>query len=688
MIKLALFIFSLLVFGMCTNSNDYDSSKNNSTNEEYTFTHDTTKVNTLLDCASINRRKDLVLAKLCVDSAILIAKQITFEKGLVKAFKLKGNIVSRDGLLEDELAFYNKSLSIADSIAYKEGILSAKLSIANVYKNLGRNLESIKIYEEILLDLKGATRISFLINLASAYNKIGRLEKAQSLYIEAEQLTLKHKDSIGNKTNRILSAIYSGLGNIFKNINDGDSAIQYFQKSLQLIPENDNSIFTLQNNIASAYKELDHLDSAKYFYLQSINSDKATLTTKSYAYIGICDVLMEEENYQNTRRYANEGLTAIKNTSLEKNKSMLIAFISESYLKQKDFDKAILFGNKAKEGVKKSGLFKQLIQVEEILIGAKLGKEKNLLFHDFEDYSTLKDSFRLAELGKEIQNLHIKYETEKTEKELARSNKAKEIEAAKAKTNLLLFVSSLFACLFIVVIFFREQKRKKEQIALKNEAIEAKKREEVLKENIAKLREADNHRTDNAFERTLSELKNQANTTNVYATKVAINKARSLIHTSKIIHNILIKHDEEQEINVPISEILKNLCAILEAIFVDKKIRTNVNCEESLLINQRVIQPLFLIIEELFTNAWKHAFINQPSPKIDLALKNIGDDFIRLSYKDNGVGLPHNIDFQKEDSQGLELIKHFSRSIGGEISMDSSDGLKFEINFDKDKMLV
>jgi two-component sensor histidine kinase len=139
---------------------------------------------------------------------------------------------------------------------------------------------------------------------------------------------------------------------------------------------------------------------------------------------------------------------------------------------------------------------------------------------------------------------------------------------------------------------------------------------------------------------------------------------------------------------VPISDGVEDLCANLSPIFADKKVDITVECEGSVMISQRAIQPLFLIIEELFTNAWKHAFDHQPFPKIELILTDVQHGFIRLLYKDNGKGLSQAIDLKKKDSEGLALIRHFSQSIGGRVSIDSSDGLQFEIDFDKSKILV
>lgn len=680
----------LFVFGsyMCSNNSEHDKKTAQNIEVENLMLQDTNKINTFLECASTNRNKNIELAESCVDSAILLSTQVNFKKGIAKAVKLKGDIVSRYGLFDDALNHYKKSLDLSISIDYEEGILNAKMNIADAYSNLNQIEQSIRLYEELLLSLEGVSKISPLVNLSTLYNRNGNIEKAQSLLFEGEKLTLQNKDKIKDKYSVTLCAIYNGLGNIFDNINDGESAIYYFRKAIDVLPEESSYRFILYNNMASAFLDLNQLDSARHYHLNVIEADAVSLKTKSYAYTGICDLFIEEEDYNNAIKYAERGLDLIKDTQLEGNKSILLAFLSLSYLKQKQFEKAVLVSEESIKGIEQSKFVKQLIQAKEVLIGAKLGMEKNPIYYDFHDYLTLRDSFRLSEVSKEIQNLQVKYETEKTEQELLLSNKEKQIAAAEANRNLSLFLTALLVSLGIGFFLFRERKLKQKQIELKNEAIKSQKREEALKRNIAKLRSGDNHRTDNAFRRTLSELERQARTTKVATTKIAINKARSLINTSKVIHNILRKHEDEQEVNISIASPLKELCASLNSIFVDKNVEVDIACDESINISQRAIQPLFLIIEELFTNAWKHAFEHQPFPKIKLKIEDMNNGFVRLSYKDNGKGLPHNIDFRKEDSEGLELIRHFSRSIGGEVSMDGSDGLQFDIDFEKERILV
>ena len=65
--------------------------------------------------------------------------------------------------------------------------------------------------------------------------------------------------------------------------------------------------------------------------------------------------------------------------------------------------------------------------------------------------------------------------------------------------------------------------------------------------------------------------------------------------------------------------------------------------------------PLGLIINELVTNSVKHAF-PQGEGTISIKLKSLPEQ-MELIVADNGIGLPENIDIQKPETLGLQLVK-------------------------------
>jgi len=65
---------------------------------------------------------------------------------------------------------------------------------------------------------------------------------------------------------------------------------------------------------------------------------------------------------------------------------------------------------------------------------------------------------------------------------------------------------------------------------------------------------------------------------------------------------------------------------------------------------------LSLIINELVTNSFKHAFIGLDSGIITIHCKRF-DELIFISVHDNGRGLPADFDITKIDSLGLSILQ-------------------------------
>jgi two-component sensor histidine kinase len=75
--------------------------------------------------------------------------------------------------------------------------------------------------------------------------------------------------------------------------------------------------------------------------------------------------------------------------------------------------------------------------------------------------------------------------------------------------------------------------------------------------------------------------------------------------------------------------------------------------------------PLGLIVNELLTNSYKHFDVNQRKRAISIEVKILAEGQYELLYKDNGRGLPKDIDFDTEKTLGLKLIKGLAKQLSG-----------------------
>jgi two-component sensor histidine kinase len=95
--------------------------------------------------------------------------------------------------------------------------------------------------------------------------------------------------------------------------------------------------------------------------------------------------------------------------------------------------------------------------------------------------------------------------------------------------------------------------------------------------------------------------------------------------------------------------------------------------------------PCALILNELISNSCKYAFPENREGNISLFLgmtdkKGEANQYI-LEVSDDGVGIDKNIDLEKTDSLGLQLVTILTSQIDGKLELSRNNGTKFSLTF-------
>ena len=94
--------------------------------------------------------------------------------------------------------------------------------------------------------------------------------------------------------------------------------------------------------------------------------------------------------------------------------------------------------------------------------------------------------------------------------------------------------------------------------------------------------------------------------------------------------------------------------------------------------------PCGLILNELLSNAMKYAFVGRSTGGITIQLVS-SDDNLRLSVKDDGVGLPEEFNIEESNSLGLQLVSALVSQIRGELNIETGEQTNFTISFKEQK---
>jgi PAS domain S-box-containing protein len=121
---------------------------------------------------------------------------------------------------------------------------------------------------------------------------------------------------------------------------------------------------------------------------------------------------------------------------------------------------------------------------------------------------------------------------------------------------------------------------------------------------------------------------------------------------------------------------------VLEAFGEGRDIAVKVKAAE-VWLDVGIAMPCGLIVNELLTNALKHAFPpgRLERGKIWVELSVEGETYT-LVVRDNGVGLPPGLDWHKTESVGLRLVQMWAtHQLGGRLEVETRNGTAFTVVF-------
>ncbi|MEY4616680.1 MAG: hypothetical protein RJB66_1640 [Pseudomonadota bacterium] len=159
----------------------------------------------------------------------------------------------------------------------------------------------------------------------------------------------------------------------------------------------------------------------------------------------------------------------------------------------------------------------------------------------------------------------------------------------------------------------------------------------------------------------------------------ALRESQNRVKSMAFVHEKL--HQAKDLARIDVGDYLKHLCVNLAKSFggdaTKQAIQMNVEaCDIPLSVDVAI--PVGLIVNEIVSNCYKHAFPDGRSGKVDVSLQKEHSS-LRLTVRDNGVGFPENIDFEKTTSLGLQLIMSLVTQVQGQIELSQESGSVFNI---------
>lgn len=224
-----------------------------------------------------------------------------------------------------------------------------------------------------------------------------------------------------------------------------------------------------------------------------------------------------------------------------------------------------------------------------------------------------------------------------------------------------------------IVLVFRDLSREKQaQQALRE-------REEIkmsLEQKELLLKEV-HHRIKNNLQVVSSLLDMKSMRTEDRAAKLLLADARSKMHTMALIHAQLYRSEQFDQIQVKlhVDELINYVIQIFGT-----RIRIIPSIDEALFVPLYTAVPLGFVLNELISNAVRHAFPGREEGSVMVTAKKLKDNRLSLSVTDNGIGLPRDIDINTAETMGLKLVRELVlHQMHGSIDVKRRKGTQFTI---------
>lgn len=154
-------------------------------------------------------------------------------------------------------------------------------------------------------------------------------------------------------------------------------------------------------------------------------------------------------------------------------------------------------------------------------------------------------------------------------------------------------------------------------------------------------------------------------------------KSMALIHERLYQSRILTRIDFKDYLESLIGHVKSSYRGV-----GDVRVSTDI---QQVFLNVDEAIPCGLMVNELVSNALKHAFPEDLQGELKVSLRVEEADAERqtlvLEVGDNGAGFPPDVDFERTQSLGLQLVSMLARQIRGELELIRSPGTLIRLRF-------
>jgi two-component sensor histidine kinase len=188
------------------------------------------------------------------------------------------------------------------------------------------------------------------------------------------------------------------------------------------------------------------------------------------------------------------------------------------------------------------------------------------------------------------------------------------------------------------------------------------------------------HRVKNNLQVVCSLLRLQRDTIEDSTLRELFYESEHRVRSMALIHETLYQASDVARLQL--AHYLRTLSVeLFRAYGVDPQHIALTNCIDEITLPLDAAIPCGLIVNELLSNALKHAFPDGRRGDIRIELRAGPDQQVLLRVVDTGVGFPAGLDVRQTDSLGLQLVCALTEQLQGTIAVERDGGTALTVTF-------
>jgi PAS domain S-box-containing protein len=228
-------------------------------------------------------------------------------------------------------------------------------------------------------------------------------------------------------------------------------------------------------------------------------------------------------------------------------------------------------------------------------------------------------------------------------------------------------------------------------LEINREITERRRAEEALQESVRDLRAAlaektvllkeVHHRVKNNLAVISSLLSLKAEATGSEEAQAALNESQQRVHSMALIHELLYGSEHLDRVNFP--DYARKLIHGLYGAFAGAVNRVSIELEADpieMTIERAV--PCALVLNELLSNAFKHAFNGGANGRILVTFRQSEPGWLKMAVEDDGIGLADGaLERENSKSLGFRIVRILSKQLDGTLQREASAGTRLVLRF-------